>query len=80
MLYWVLRRNQRMRMERMKNIDVTQRKGYCTGMSKSIISRAMAQLGKRKSAAKSAAAKANGKKGGRPKKKIADLVVDKPNG
>ena len=37
-----------------------------------IISAIMASLGKRKSAAKSAASRANGKKGGRPRK-----VVDK---
>lgn len=35
---------------------------------KSIISQAMSELGKRKSAAKTAAVRENGKKGGRPRK------------
>jgi len=37
--------------------------------AKSVIAKAMAILGSRTSAAKAAAARANGKKGGRPKKK-----------
>lgn len=38
-------------------------------MKKSLISQVMAELGRRKSAAKSASSKRNGAKGGRPRKK-----------
>ena len=50
-------------------LDKTQRLGYGTTMDKKLISKVMAELGKRTSKAKAAAARENGKKGGRPPKK-----------
>jgi hypothetical protein len=49
-------------------LDKTQRIGYIRNMDKKLIAKVMAELGKRKSKAKAAAARENGKKGGRPRK------------
>lgn len=46
----------------------TQPLGYNTSMDKKLISKVMAELGRRTSKAKAAAARENGKKGGRPRK------------
>lgn len=49
-------------------LDKTQRMGYIPIVDKRLISKLMAELGKRTSKAKAAAARKNGKKGGRPRK------------
>jgi hypothetical protein len=46
----------------------TQPLGYNTDMDKKLIAKVMAELGKRTSKAKAAAARENGKKGGRPRR------------
>jgi hypothetical protein len=51
-------------------LDKTQRLGYASTVDKKLIARVMAELGRRTSKAKTAAARENGKKGGRPRKKV----------
>lgn len=53
---------------RAHGVDKTQRLAKFDGVKQKEIKRLMAFLGSRKSEAKTAAARANGKKGGRPRK------------
>jgi hypothetical protein len=55
-------------IHRLFHLTETQLMGYYSIMDKKLIAKVMAELGSRTSKAKAAAARENGKKGGRPRK------------